>query len=115
MAGKEFEKRHRHRYEANPEYIPRLEERGFRVTGISPDGNSPRSSSSTATPGSSAASSTRSTSPRGLPRLHPLFRAFIAAARAHRAAVKGEATTGQTEHAEQPVPLAVNGASGEPS
>ncbi|HYO78097.1 MAG TPA: gamma-glutamyl-gamma-aminobutyrate hydrolase family protein, partial [Thermoanaerobaculia bacterium] len=32
------EERHRHRYEANPEYIPQLEERGFRVTGASPDG-----------------------------------------------------------------------------
>jgi CTP synthase len=33
-----IEERHRHRYEANPEYIPQLEERGFQVTGLSPDG-----------------------------------------------------------------------------
>ena len=46
---------------------------------------------------------------------HPLFRDFIRAARAHRAAVKGEATTGQAEHAEQAVSVAANGASGEPS
>ncbi len=32
------EERHRHRFEANPEYMPQLEERGFRVTGLSPDG-----------------------------------------------------------------------------
>ena len=32
------EERHRHRYEANPEYMPALEERGFHVTGASPDG-----------------------------------------------------------------------------
>jgi CTP synthase len=32
-----IEERHRHRYEANPEYIPQLEDRGFRVTGLSPD------------------------------------------------------------------------------
>src|SRR5205807_2512674 len=32
------EERHRHRYEVNPEYVPALEEKGFRVTGISPDG-----------------------------------------------------------------------------
>jgi CTP synthase len=32
------EERHRHRYEANPEYIPALESKGFRVTGLSPDG-----------------------------------------------------------------------------
>jgi CTP synthase len=32
------EERHRHRYEVNPEYVPQLEERGFHVTGASPDG-----------------------------------------------------------------------------
>jgi CTP synthase len=33
-----IDERHRHRYEANPEYMPALEEKGFRVTGLSPDG-----------------------------------------------------------------------------
>jgi CTP synthase len=33
-----IEERHRHRYEVNPEYVPALEEKGFRVTGSSPDG-----------------------------------------------------------------------------
>src|SRR5690349_11140434 len=32
------DERHRHRYEVNPEYMPQLEERGFKVTGLSPDG-----------------------------------------------------------------------------
>ncbi|HUO84883.1 MAG TPA: CTP synthase, partial [Thermoanaerobaculia bacterium] len=32
------EERHRHRYEVNPEYVPRLEELGMKVTGASPDG-----------------------------------------------------------------------------
>ncbi len=32
------EERHRHRYEVNPEYVPALEDRGLRVTGLSPDG-----------------------------------------------------------------------------
>ncbi|HET7712379.1 MAG TPA: gamma-glutamyl-gamma-aminobutyrate hydrolase family protein, partial [Thermoanaerobaculia bacterium] len=32
------DERHRHRYEVNPEYVPTLEQRGFRVTGASPDG-----------------------------------------------------------------------------
>ncbi|MGH9458290.1 MAG: CTP synthase [Thermoanaerobaculia bacterium] len=32
------EERHRHRYEVNPEHVPQLEEKGLRVTGISPDG-----------------------------------------------------------------------------
>src|SRR5688572_4439168 len=34
----QIEERHRHRYEANPEYMPALEEKGFRITGLSPDG-----------------------------------------------------------------------------
>ncbi len=34
----QVDERHRHRYEVNPEYLPDLESRGLRVTGISPDG-----------------------------------------------------------------------------
>ncbi len=33
-----IDERHRHRFEVNPEFIPQLEEKGLRVTGISPDG-----------------------------------------------------------------------------
>ena len=33
----EISERHRHRYEVNPEYVPQLEQRGFRVTGLSPE------------------------------------------------------------------------------
>jgi CTP synthase len=76
----QIEERHRHRYEVNPEYVPALEEKGFRVTGISPDGKfveiveleghpwfvgcqfHPEYKSRPAAP-------------------HPLFRSFIAAAR----------------------------------
>jgi CTP synthase len=86
--GVEFvEERHRHRYEANPEYIPQLEERGFRVTGLSPDGkfveiveleNHPWFLGCQFHP--------EYKSRPGAP--HPLFRSFIAAARAHRNAGK---------------------------
>ena len=35
---KEVEERHRHRYEVNPEYVPRFEEGGVVFSGVSPDG-----------------------------------------------------------------------------
>src|SRR5947209_2160372 len=81
------EERHRHRYEVNPEYVPALEEKGFHVTGISPDGKfveiieleghpwflgcqfHPEYKSRPAAP-------------------HPLFRSFIAAAREFKNAQK---------------------------
>src|SRR6185436_1784856 len=81
------EERHRHRYEVNPEYVRALEERGLRVTGLSPDGKfveimeladhpwflgcqfHPEYRSRPSTP-------------------HPLFRSFIAAARAYKQANK---------------------------
>src|SRR5207248_2163676 len=75
-----IEERHRHRYEANPEYIPALEEKGFRVTGKSPDGkfveiieleNHPWFLGCQFHPEYKS----RPTAP------HPLFRSFIAAAR----------------------------------
>ena len=82
-----IEERHRHRYEANPEYIPQLEERGFRVTGLSPDGkfveiveleNHPWFLGCQFHPEYKS----RPSAP------HPLFRSFVAAARAHRGANK---------------------------
>jgi CTP synthase len=84
------EERHRHRYEVNPEYVAQLEERGLRVTGLSPDGKfveiveledhpwflgcqfHPEYKSRPAAP-------------------HPLFRSFIRAARAFKNANKAAA------------------------
>jgi len=84
------EERHRHRYEVNPEYVAQLEERGLRVTGLSPDGKfveiveledhpwflgcqfHPEYKSRPAAP-------------------HPLFGSFIRAARAFKTANKAAA------------------------
>jgi len=86
--GVEFvEERHRHRYEANPEYIPQLEERGFRVTGLSPDGKFVEIVELEDHPWFLGCQfhpeyKSRPSAP------HPLFRSFIAAARAQRSANK---------------------------
>jgi CTP synthase len=86
--GVEFvEERHRHRYEANPEYIPQLEQRGFHVTGLSPDGKFVEIIELKDHPWFLGCQfhpeyKSRPSAP------HPLFRAFIAAARAHRNASK---------------------------
>ena len=82
-----IEERHRHRYEVNPEYVPRLEERGFHVTGISPDGKFVEIIELAGHPWFVGCQfhpeyRSRPTAP------HPLFRAFIAAARAHKGANK---------------------------
>jgi CTP synthase len=82
-----IEERHRHRYEVNPEYVPRLEERGFHVTGISPDGKFVEIIELAGHPWFVGCQfhpeyRSRPTAP------HPLFRAFIAAARAHKSANK---------------------------
>ncbi|MGZ4809865.1 MAG: CTP synthase, partial [Thermoanaerobaculia bacterium] len=87
-----IEERHRHRYEVNPEYVKALEEKGFRVTGASPDGKfveiieledhpwflgcqfHPEYKSRPAAP-------------------HPLFRSFIAASRDFKNAQKALAAT----------------------
>jgi CTP synthase len=81
------EERHRHRYEVNPEYIPQLEEKGLRVTGISPDGkfveiveleNHPWFLGCQFHPEYKS----RPSAP------HPLFRSFIAAARTQKSSTK---------------------------
>jgi CTP synthase len=81
------EERHRHRYEVNPEYIPHLEEKGLRVTGISPDGkfveiveleNHPWFLGCQFHPEYKS----RPSAP------HPLFRSFIAAARTQKSSTK---------------------------
>ncbi|HEV7240790.1 MAG TPA: CTP synthase [Thermoanaerobaculia bacterium] len=81
------EERHRHRYEVNPEYIPQLEERGFHVTGISPDGKFVEIIELEGHPWFLGCQfhpeyKSRPSAP------HPLFRAFIAAARGHKASSK---------------------------
>jgi CTP synthase len=81
------EERHRHRYEANPEYIPQLEGRGFHVTGVSPDGKFVEIIELEGHPWFLGCQfhpeyKSRPSAP------HPLFRSFIAAARAHKVANK---------------------------
>jgi CTP synthase len=81
------EERHRHRYEANPEYMPQLEEKGLRITGLSPDGkfveiveleNHPWFLGCQFHPEYKS----KPTAP------HPLFRSFVAAAHAYRKSMK---------------------------
>ena len=59
--GTDISERHRHRYEVNMAYRERLEEKGLRFSGISPDGAAARDRRVCRTiPGSSASSSIRS-------------------------------------------------------
>jgi len=81
------EERHRHRYEVNPEYVPQLEERGFHVTGASPDGKFVEIIELQGHPWFVGCQfhpeyKSRPTAP------HPLFRSFIAAARGFKSANK---------------------------
>jgi CTP synthase len=82
-----IEERHRHRYEVNPEYVPQLVEKGFRVTGLSPDGKFVEIIELKDHPWFLGCQfhpeyKSRPTAP------HPLFRSFIAAARAHKGSQK---------------------------
>src|SRR6266481_6646750 len=86
----QIEERHRHRYEVNPEYVPALEEKGFRVTGISPDGKFVEIIELEEHPWFLGCQfhpeyKSRPTAP------HPLFRSFIAAARVFKNSVKANA------------------------
>jgi len=81
------EERHRHRYEVNPEYVPQLEERGFRVTGLSPDGKFVEIIELEGHPWFLGCQfhpeyKSRPDAP------HPLFRSFIAAARINKTSMK---------------------------
>jgi CTP synthase len=74
------EERHRHRYEVNPEHLPQLTERGLIVSGISPDGKFVEMIEIEDHPWFVGCQfhpeyKSRPTNP------HPLFRAFIGAAR----------------------------------
>ena len=82
-----IEERHRHRYEVNPEYVPQLEERGFHVTGKSPDGKFVEIIELEGHPWFVGCQfhpeyKSRPTAP------HPLFRSYIAAALAYRRSMK---------------------------
>jgi CTP synthase len=81
------EERHRHRYEANPEYIPALEEKGFRVTGLSPDGKFVEIVELEDHPWFLGCQFHPEYKSRPMAP-HPLFRSFIGAARAYKNAVK---------------------------
>ena len=83
----QIDERHRHRYEVNPEYVPQLEERGFRVTGLSPDGKFVEIIELEGHPWFLGCQfhpeyKSRPTAP------HPLFRSFIAAARINKTSMK---------------------------
>ena len=83
----QIDERHRHRYEVNPEYVPQLEERGFHVTGLSPDGKFVEIIELEGHPWFLGCQfhpeyKSRPTAP------HPLFRSFIAAARANKTLAK---------------------------
>jgi CTP synthase len=85
-----IDERHRHRYEVNPEYVPQLEERGFHVTGLSPDGKFVEIIELEGHPWFLGCQfhpeyKSRPTAP------HPLFRSFIAAARIFKNSVKSSA------------------------
>jgi CTP synthase len=82
-----IEERHRHRYEANPEYMPQLEEKGLRVTGISPDGKFVEIVELADHPWFLGCQfhpeyKSKPTAP------HPLFRSFVAAAHQYRRSMK---------------------------
>jgi CTP synthase len=81
------EERHRHRYEANPEYMPQLEEKGLRITGLSPDGKFVEIVELEGHPWFLGCQfhpeyKSKPTAP------HPLFRSFVAAARDYKNANK---------------------------
>ncbi len=94
------EERHRHRYEANPEYIPALEAKGLKVTGSSPDGKFVEIVELEGHPwfvGCQFHPEYRSKPSKP----HPLFRSFVAAARTYKysnrgvSAVAKDATVGE--------------------
>jgi CTP synthase len=81
--GAEVNERHRHRYEVNNVYVPQLEARGLRISARTPNENLPEMMELPAHPffvGVQFHPEFTST-PRGG---HPLFKAFVEAAIAHR-------------------------------
>ncbi|MBZ5637691.1 MAG: CTP synthase [Acidobacteriia bacterium] len=80
--------RHRHRYEVNQEYLPRLTAAGLRVTGLSPDGKFVEIVEYDDHPWFLACQFHPEYKSRPLD-AHPLFREFIAASYRHRRARRG--------------------------
>jgi len=81
--GAEVNERHRHRYEVNNVYVPQLEERGYKVAARTPSENLPEIMELPAHPffiGVQFHPEFTSTPRNG----HPLFKAFVEAALAHR-------------------------------
>jgi CTP synthase len=74
--------RHRHRYEVNREFLPRLEAAGLRVTGLSPDGKFVEIIEYANHPWFLACQFHPEYKSRPLTP-HPLFREFVAAAHRH--------------------------------
>ncbi|HXH93986.1 MAG TPA: CTP synthase [Thermoanaerobaculia bacterium] len=94
-----IDERHRHRYEVNPEYVPQLEERGFHVTGLSPDGKFVEIVELEGHPWFLGCQfhpeyKSRPTAP------HPLFRSFIAAARLFKNSAKATAAVSVAQETE---------------
>ena len=93
--------RHRHRYEVNPEFVPRLEGAGLRVTGKSPDGKFVEIVEYPDHPWFVAVQFHPEYTSRPLAP-HPLFRDFVAASRRHarerRAAGRLNATDAYAAH-----------------
>ena len=79
---REINERHRHRYEFNREYEDRLKAAGLRITGETPDGTYVEICEIADHPVVSWAASSIPSSSRKPLEPHPLFKAFIGAARA---------------------------------
>ena len=75
--------RHRHRYEVNQEYLPKLKEAGLQVTGLSPDGKFVEIIEYAEHPWFVACQFHPEYKSRPL-EPHPLFREFVAAAYRHK-------------------------------
>ena len=80
--------RHRHRYEVNQEYVPKLEAAGLRMTGKSPDGKFVEIVEYRDHPWFLACQFHPEYKSRPLD-AHPLFREFVAASYRHRQARRG--------------------------
>ena len=85
--------RHRHRYEVNQEYVPRLEAAGLRVAGRSPDGKFVEIVEFEDHPWFLACQFHPEYKSRPLAP-HPLFREFVAASYRHRLARRGAGAPG---------------------
>jgi CTP synthase len=96
----EISERHRHRYEVNQEFLPRLKAAGVRISGLSPDGKFVELIEYGDHPWFLACQfhpeyKSRPLSP------HPLFREFVGAAHRHRARLRAHEPQGslETRHA----------------